>query len=164
MLLCHNIGPRVTSNYNTREEILASNEPLSFDGVYKNVLRNMDVLDGKDVTFFVMGKYVGKDNAFDVGQPHEEYCTWDEVIYMCGVLKAKLGWHTWSHENLTMLSDSRVIEEITPPFKMDTFAYPFGNTDKRVADLVSQAGFKEAWSVFQGDGTIFQRKRRYLNW
>lgn len=36
-----------------------------------------------------------------------------------------------------------------------------GDVDERVEQLVKEAGFKEAWSVDQGNGSTFQQKRRY---
>lgn len=166
MRLLHNIGPRVNSNYNTREEIAACKDVLGFDGVYKSVLRNADILAGKKVVLFVMGNYVGKDNSFDVGMPREEYCSWEELDWLCERLGAQLGWHTWSHPNLTLLSDAEVIREITPPpdRPMKLLAYPYGNVDARVARLAQEAGFEAAWSVTQGDGSQWQQKRPYLNW
>ena len=105
-----------------------------------------------------------EDNSFDVGQKHEFYCTWQEIKELVSITKAKLGWHTWSHRNLCTLSDEEVRREITPPFPMKYFAYPYGDVDARVARLVEEAGYEEAWSVTQGDGSRFQRRRRYLNW
>jgi hypothetical protein len=164
MLVLHNIGPRFTSNYNTREEVIASKGPISFDGVYRSLFRNLDALKGRDITLFVMGNYTGKDNSFDIDQPKELFCSWDDIVYLCSHFNAKLGWHTWSHKNLCDLMDEEVIKEITPPFPMESFAYPFGNVDSRVAGIVRAVGFKEAWSVTQGDGTQFQKNRSYLNW
>lgn len=167
MILCHNIGERHNSNYNNRREIANCPFPLSFDGIYRNVWWNQDILAGKDVTLFVMGKYVGGDNKFDVGQPFEKYCTWEEIDYLVRQYGFNLGWHTWTHPNLTFLTDAEVKREITPPpgkrvFRY--FAYPYGNVDARVARLVQEAGYEAAWSVTQGDGSQFQKRRQYLNW
>lgn len=164
MILLHNIGQRHNSNYNNRREIESCPFPLSFDGIYRNVWWNQDVLAGKDVILFVMGAYVGKDNSFDVGQPREEYCTWEEIMYMVNTYGFHLGWHTWTHPSLVHLSDEQVIKEITPPFPMKYFAYPYGDVDARVAKLVEKAGYESAWSVTQGDGSTFQKRRQYLNW
>lgn len=164
MKLIHNIGPRHNSNYNTREEILACKEPLGIDGVYRNVYINRDVLVGKDVILFVMGNYCGKDNRFDVGMPRENYCTWEQLEHLVGSLGCKLGWHTWSHPDLTKISIEEALYEITPPFPMDYFAYPYGAVNEAVEELVKLSGFKEAWSVHQGDGSQWQRNRTYLNW
>ena len=164
MHLLHNIGPRHNSNYNTPEEIAASKGILSFDGIYKNVYDNHTVLKDREVFLFVMGCYVGKDNSFEPEMPLEQYCTWDQIMELCHKYRCKLGWHTWTHKNLKWLSDDEIIKEITPPIPMKYLAYPYGDVDERVADLVAQAGYEEAWSVVQGDGSQFQRKRSYLNW
>jgi len=164
MKLLHNIGRRINSNYNTRKEIERCAEPLGFDGVYHNVYLNQDVLEGKDVTLFVMGDYVGKDNSFDVGMPREEYCTWEQIEELVHLHKCKLGWHTWSHRDLTKLSREEVIREVRPPFPMKYFTYPYGAISPMVVDCVRDAGFEKAWSVHQGDGSTFQLNRTYLNW
>jgi peptidoglycan/xylan/chitin deacetylase (PgdA/CDA1 family) len=61
-----------------------------------------------------------------------------------------IGWHTWSHPDLTTLSREQIMKEITPPFPMDTFAYPYGRYNDLVVQCVKEAGFKEAYSVTQG--------------
>lgn len=165
MLLLHRIGPRVNSNFNTQDEIAATTEPLGIDGIYESVLIHHDVLLGKDVTLFVMGNYVGKTNAFDIGEPPSRYLDWPELKFLFTRLNAKLGWHSWSHRDLTKLSNDEVRREVTPPFSMDYFAYPYGKVDQRVANIVAEAGYKEAFAAgSHGDGSQFQRQRRYLNW
>lgn len=168
MILLHRIGPRALgSNFNSMEEILDVGRKglkLSFDGIYKSVFENRHLLAGFDITLFVMGMFVGGNNRFDVGQPYGEYCTWEEIFEIQKGTGAKLGYHSWSHKDLTILRDDEVEIEIHPPIPMDYFAYPGGKVDERVAQFVKNAGYKEAWSVVQGDGSQFQRKRRYLNW
>ena len=99
-----------------------------------------------------MGDYVGKDNSFDL--PHvpklEKYCTWDEIHEMADTLNFKIGWHTWSHPDLTKLSRTEIMQEITPPFPMKYFAYPYGKFNNLVIDCVKEAGYEMAWSVTQG--------------
>jgi peptidoglycan/xylan/chitin deacetylase (PgdA/CDA1 family) len=167
MFLLHRIGRRVNSNFNTIEEILTSDGPISFDGIYDSVLWHADELVGKDVTLFVMGDHIGGDNHFDVGQPPAKYLDWHELQYLVTRLNAKLAWHTWSHRDLTKLSDADVIREITPHEFIPTvsLAYPYGRVDERVAKLVEQAGYQEAWAAGPyGDGSQFQKKRPYLGW
>jgi len=166
MRLLHNIGPRVNSNYNTIEEILADNESLTFDGVYLNVYEHREQLRGKDVTLFVMGAYVGKDNSFDTGMPLEKFCTWEQIEEMVRDYGFKLGWHTWSHPDLTKCSDEQLLHEVTPPsgFPRNSIGYPYGSFDRRVIDAVKAAGFKEGISVTHGDDSRYQRLRKYLNW
>lgn len=169
MYLLHNIGERRNSNYNTLEEILAvpREKVLSFDGIYKNVWQNRHALEpkirGRGVVLFIMGEYVGKDNSFDAGMPREEYCSWLELLELVH-LGALIGWHSWTHPDLTKLSDDELQREVTPPFPMRWFAYPHGVFDERVIRAVEAAGYEEAFSVFQGDDSKYQRHRRYLNW
>lgn len=151
--LAHNIGTENHSNYNTVSQIIDCNEPIGFDGIYKNVYENKEILKDKSGIFFVMGNYMGKNNAFDIAHVPklEQYCTWDEVIQMLGMLpNFKIGWHTWSHPDLTTLTSAQIIREITPPFPMDTFAYPYGRYNDLVVDLVKSVGYKSAYSVTQG--------------
>jgi peptidoglycan/xylan/chitin deacetylase (PgdA/CDA1 family) len=168
MILLHRIGPRALgSNFNSMEEILDAGRKglkLSFDGIYKSVYENRHLLAGLDITLFVMGRFVGGNNRFDIGQPYGEYCTWDEIFEIQTDTGAKLGYHSFSHKNLSELSDDDLLREIHPPFPMDYFAYPAGIATPRVINVVKECGYKEAWTVHQGDGSQFQRKRRYLNW
>lgn len=164
MILLHNIGNKPkNSNYNTIEEVKNSTGPISFDGVYRNVYKNIEHIKDRDVTLFVMGDYVGRDNSFDTKMPLEDLCTWDEIMYMVYEYGFKLGWHTWSHRPLTKLSDIEILKEITPPFYMKHFAYPYGKINDRVVELVMKAGYENAYCAGNhGDGTRFQLKRHYL--
>ena len=175
MYLLHNIGPRMNSNYNTREEIHKSRGPISFDGIYQNVYENRDVLIGRDVWLFIMGNYVGRDNSFDVkNNPHlklEKYCDWRELLELKEGYQCKLGWHTWSHRNLCELSDREIRAELTLPEPdglipaiEKVIAYPYGNVNERVEAIAIEMGYREGWSVTQGNGSLFQLKRQYLNW
>lgn len=166
MYLLHSIGERTHSNKNTLEEILASTGPISFDGIYKSVFNNMDALKGKDVTLFVIGSTVGKDNAFDAPNYHhlEEFCNWDEIFQLKDYLKARIGWHTKTHRPLDGLSRAELFEELTPPFPMDCLAYPGGIYTPLVEQVAKELGYKEGYTVSQGDGSAFQKRRNYLNW
>lgn len=166
MYLLHNIGPRVNSNYNTAEEIMRSNGPISFDGVYENVFKNHKVLEGRNVFFFIMGNTIGLNNSFDKGMPLETFCDQDQIMWMVKKYDVNLGWHTWSHRDLTLLTDGQIITELTPPdwIPIKYFAYPYGNVNEKVASLVEKMGYEAAWSVSQGDNSLFQINRKYLNW
>jgi hypothetical protein len=166
MILLHNIGyiPN-NSNYNTPNQILMCKEQLSFDGVYQNVWTNRHVLKFRQhkTILFVMGDTVGSDNAFDTAMPLERFCNWDQIMNLVINYNCELGWHTWSHKNLTLLEDDEVLKEITPPFPMKYFAYPYGNVNSRVETIVRSIGcYEDAWSVNQGTGAQFQRNRKYL--
>lgn len=164
--LCATKEEKVNSNYNTIDEFAYAEGVCTFDGVYKNVYKfwkeRPEAFEKKQFIFFVMGDYVGGDNSFDVGMPHEEYCTWDEVIEIAHALKGEIGWHTWSHPDLCKVDDETLIKEITPPFPMRHFGYPYGRSDARVRAAVEEAGFGLGWSVTDGDGSDYQMLRSYL--
>ena len=171
LVLAHNIGTINHANYHTREQILACQNPIGFDGVYKSVYDNQDVLEGKSGIFFIMGDFIGKDNSFEYPKEVpalEQYCTMEQIEEMCSKYNFKIGWHTWSHPDLTEITRHEMMKEITPPFSMDYFAYPYGRYNQTVLDCVKQAGFKQAWSVTQGSQNeneqdyLFKQYRPYL--
>lgn len=168
MILLHQIGERINSNFNTLEEILACDEPLSFDGIYESVYKNYKALKGKDITFFVSGKYVGSDNSFDVhtGQPLSNFCTLDQIHEMRDYLGAKLGYHGWAHLRCHRLTEAEIRAEIAKPEWMvtDTFAWPYGDCNDLTTKVAKEMGYKEAWSVMQGDDSQYQKRRKFLNW
>lgn len=154
MKLAHNIGTTKHPNYNTREQILSCQEPIGFDGIYRNVYLNQDVLAGKSGIMFIMGDFVGGDNAFDLPNvpKYEEYCSYEEVWELCDKYDFEMGWHTWSHRDLTLLTREEIMEEVTPPMgmKMKYFAYPYGTFNDLVIECVKEAGYEKAYSVTQG--------------
>lgn len=162
--LAHNIGNKRNRNYSTRQEIeqkVKKTDLLTFDGIYLNVWENRDILIGKRFILFVMGNYIGKDNSFNKKMPLERMCDrthLSDLVAMGG----KIGWHTWSHRNLTKLSYDEILKEVTPPSKMDYFAYPYGKFNKKVINAVQEAGFKYAFSVDKGDNSQYQLLRSYL--
>lgn len=168
--LLHNIGDRKNgSNYNTREEILACEDILTFDGVYLNVWENRDVLKGKRVILFPMGDYLGLDNSFDVGQPFEKYCTMDQVYALRQYINdndgsCQIGWHTWSHRDLRELSEYQIMKELYCPFECAYIAYPYGHVNHTIADIARRMGYLYGFSVSQGDDTQFAMRRFYLGW
>lgn len=165
MRLAHNIGTEKHSNYHTREQILNCNESIGFDGIYHNVLLNEDVLENKSGIMFVMGDYLGKDNAFDLKNvPYlERYCTLDQVNYLCDKYDFEIGWHTWSHRDLTKLTDiDEIMYEVTSPFPCKYFTYPFGLYNEIVVECVKKAGYERAYSVRNADKLINDTKDLHL--
>lgn len=167
MYLLHQIGDRKHgSNFNTLEEILASKGPISFDGIYESVYQNYKALKGKDITFFVIGKYIGADNTFDVGQPFSRFCTIPQILEMKEYLGAKLGYHSWSHAPLDNCNSAKLEEEtrsIHDMFIEGGFAYPGGVFSPMCVDMVASR-YPTGWSVTQGDDRNWTRRRKYLNW
>ena len=162
--LAHNIGTESHSNYHTRDQILRCEDPIGFDGIYRNVYENQDVLEGKTGIFFVVGDYVGLDNEFDLDNVPklEEFCTWREIDEMVEKFNFKIGWHTWSHPDLTKLGKEEIMEEITPPFPMKYLAYPYGKFNDLVIECAKEAGYEMAWSVTQGNDNIYSLYRNYI--
>lgn len=159
--LLHNIGEKVNSNYNTLEEVLTCTNP-TFDGIYLNVYENWDKIKPLKPILFVMGDYIGKDNTFDKGMPYEKYCTREQLNEMSQ--DSILGWHTWSHPDLTKLSKEEIINEVTPPdwIERKYFAYPYGRYNDLVKECVKEVGFEYAFSVTKTDNDNLTIKRWYL--
>lgn len=175
MKVLHQIGDRkLGGSYNSLEEIVAHQGPISFDGVYMSVYENYKALKGKDVTFFFSGKYLGKNNYFDVGegQPLSTFCTLDQILEMAEYLGAKVGYHGWAHLSCPKLSDHEIAQEIMNPFVHPSrdiqpiLAWPYGDCDERCARIAKQMGYKEAWSVFPkcDEENPFMKTRAFLNW
>lgn len=166
--LLHNVGrspvptsPAISANYNTLDQITRFDGVLTFDGVYKNVYHNKAAFKDHHAILFVMGNYVGGDNSFDKGMPLEEYCDWNEIMEMVTEFGWDLGWHTWSHPDLTKCDTDQIIREITPPIPMKYFAYPYGKFNVEVEILVERR-FEASFGVNEGNGSIHQIKRPYL--
>lgn len=164
--LLHNITDGINHpNYNSVEEVKNCTDILTFDGIYSNIYRNKELLKDKEVILFVMGDYVGGDNSFDLNNvPRlETYCDWKDLMDLVTNFKAELGWHTWSHPDLTTLTKEEIMKEITPPFPMKYFAFPYGKWNSLVLECVKEAGYEKAFSVFDTDGTQWTIPRPYLN-
>ena len=168
MIVCHSISDdpihKGNSNYNTRQEILDSEGPISFDGVYANVWENRDILEGRGGILFVVGKYVGGDNTFDTGQPYEKFCTWSMIEDLVK-MGFELGWHTHSHPDLTSIPMFDAQVEIEFPYTdriIKHFAYPYGKHCSYLEQMVRQVGYEFGWSVNRGDDTQYQKKRWHI--
>ena len=153
MRLAHNIGTENHPNYHTREQILSCEDPIGFDGIYKSVYDNQDVLKNKSGIMFVMGNDLGKDNSFDLQNVPklESFCTLNEVKELCDKYDFELGWHTWSHRNLCNLTDKEIQQELVAPFRTKYFRYPYGEFNDTVIHYVKQSGYDKAYSVTQGE-------------
>lgn len=165
--LLHNIGEspsnqaHIKANYNTREEILACADQLTLDGIYENVWRNRDIIQGRNAILFVMGDYIGKDNSFDTGMPHETYCTEEQLQDLVDDGHI-LAWHTWSHPDLTTLSYEEAKKEMTPKWPCKYFAFPYGRFNQMTMDIAKELGYEKAYSVTQGNDNPYSLYRAYL--
>lgn len=179
MKVLHQIGDRALGgNFNSIQEILAYNGPISFDGVYESVYANYKHLLGKDVTFFFCHQHLGRDNSFDKGQPLSRFCDWYQILDMVHFLGAKVGFHGQTHARCTgsRLTAGDVLAEITPPYFLRKWlndhgrplilAWPYGDVDEQCVAAAKSVGYSEAWSVYPkgDDGNPFMKNRYFLNW
>ena len=83
----------------------------------------------------------------------KEFLTINELKEISALNNADIGSHTVSHPYLTRLNDREVMHELLDskhfledalgkPIKL--FAYPHGDYDKRIRDLVEEAGYEVA--------------------
>lgn len=166
MKILHNIGvtsvPQARGNYNTVEQIKRCKEPLSFDGIYENVYEHREILRGRNCLLFVVGDLMGKDNSFDTGMPKENYCSLAKITSLLGDGHT-LGWHTWTHPDLTKISLKEAKKEMKCPWDgVVDFAYPYGNFNEDLMEIARELGYKRAWSTTQGNSNVFSLKRTYL--
>jgi hypothetical protein len=168
--LLHNIGDVQHINYNTREQIIACDNVLTFDGVYLNVFENRDVLKNKTGIFFIVENLIGKDNSFELDKVPklEKYCDWYQIkILMNDCPNFFLGFHSKNHlslEELNKLDDAQILDETTPSYEFEKFvykniasaqydnfsyAYPYGQFNQHLIEIVKY-GYPYAFSVTQG--------------
>lgn len=169
MKVLHQIGDRsLGGNFNSLEEIIAYDGPISFDGVYMSVYDNYKALKGKDITFFFSGKYLGGDNSFDVGQPLSKFCDLNQLNEMADYLGAKFGYHGWAHLRCPTLTDQAIRHELAIGlgYPSLSFAWPYGDVDDRCVRIAKELGYTEAWSVYPkgDDSDPFKKNRYFLNW
>jgi len=158
----HNIGTLKNPNYHTAEQVEKCKGRLTFDGVYLNVYDHRHLLKDRHVILYFMGDYLGKDNSFDKKMPLERLCDMDQLREM-EAMGCILGWHTNSHADLRKLKDEDLEKEVTPPFPMDYFCYPYGEFDGRVVKAVENAGFKFAHALWEkGNNTQYQLTRKMV--
>lgn len=171
--LLHNIGTIQHINYNTREQVMNAEGLLTFDGVYKNVYENRDILQNKKGIFFFVENLLGKDNSFekDVVPQIEQYCTLDELVELMHCCPHfDLGFHSRSHKSLKeymLLDQSAQLDEMSPstPLKkyllnalgedgrIKHYAYPYGQFNLIAMNNAILLGYETAFSVTQGNPT-----------
>ncbi len=163
----HNIGPRVNENYTPAEVVAACKDPLTFDGIYLNVWEHRHLLVGRTPApiLFVLGMSIGLNNSFDKAMPPERFCDYEQIYDLVDNYGCELGFHSWTHRNMTLMSDDEAMSELRHPFKdreVKHFAYPYGAANRHVADLAKKAGYETGWSVMCGDDSQYLRLREYL--
>ena len=92
---------------------------------------------------------------------HAQPATEEELRTATRVPGITLGSHSWSHRNLTTLTDAELRVEMERPLQwlrerfdsvVDWYSYPYGLTSDRVASAAASAGYRAALS--QGRGWV----------
>jgi glycosyltransferase involved in cell wall biosynthesis/peptidoglycan/xylan/chitin deacetylase (PgdA/CDA1 family) len=140
---------------------------ITFDDGYTDNYTHADpILQQQNIpaTIFLVSGYIGLANKWDEqkqlsGRP---LMSWSQIqeLKEHGV---QFGAHTCTHPILTAISSDRAEEEITLSRKqlesrlvvpVDHFAYPYGEHDSAVQDMVRQAGFTAGCTVDAGLNTL----------
>jgi peptidoglycan/xylan/chitin deacetylase (PgdA/CDA1 family) len=151
---------------------------ITFDDAYRNLFTNgIPVLrkTGVRALTYVVGSLIGKTNEWDAdkGARREPLMNRAELTEW---IKAghEIGSHGLTHRPLTVLSLDEVRREIFDSKKLledlfgqpvHHFCYPYGDENKRVRDLVKEAGYQTATCVNPGFNfaeTNSFNLRRYL--
>ncbi|GEM_PF-5451268 len=131
---------------------------INFDDAYKSVFAAAFPLLTKyhmTATIFVPANLVG----------HRAYLTWDQLREL-QIENIEIGAHSLWHPYLTRSKKAR--EEIFESKKLleekfgipiETFAYPFGDYDDRIVQLVQEAGYSLARTFSTGNG--ISRENRF---
>ena len=98
----------------------------------------------------------------------EDYLTADDLKIIADHPLITIGSHGLTHRHFTKLSDKEAnhefiesrnrIENIISK-KVDLFAYPYGDCNKRMENLCRKSGYAAAWPVWNGNNTPFSRWR-----
>jgi peptidoglycan/xylan/chitin deacetylase (PgdA/CDA1 family) len=142
---------------------------VTFDDAFRDVLDVMPVLErlGLPATVFAVTDFADDGRPFAVPElaaeaaAHPERLatmTWDELRALAerGV---EIGSHTVTHPHLPRLSDSelerelgdsraRVEDELGRPCRL--LAYPYGEHDPRVHEVVRRCGYEAAFALWAG--------------
>lgn len=153
----HRIGePNRETFTNSIEQILAFDGLVTFDGVYESVWDNRERLPELkgDVWLFFAGDTLGKEGFINKQQ----------LLTLADEYQCLIGWHSYSHSDLTTLSDDDVKRELDAPewVPRTAFAYPYGEFNQRLIELTRGAGYKKAFSTTQGDDHPFSLRREYI--
>lgn len=137
--------------YKTNKYVL-----ITFDDGYKNNLEAAEVLSkyGYSALFFISTAYIGK--SLD----DTEMLNVDDIKKLIS-LGMEIGSHSHYHKKLSESSYKEVEENIKISKDLllsfspiEDFAYPFGNRNDTVIDILKKNGFKRAYIIGQSVNTF----------
>ena len=144
----------------TADERIAA---VTFDDGYQDFCDNaFPVLKayGYPSTVFLVSDLIGKENVWDYkkGQAQRKLIEWQDVMKLKGE-GVTFGSHSKTHPFLSGLSKEDITDEIKNSksffeerlqLPVDFFCYPYGDYDRRVMDVVKDAGYKGALTTKRG--------------
>lgn len=157
----HKIGEPTEDKFtHSLEQILSFDGQITFDGIYASIWENREKIGKLARERFSLWLFVAGDTEGESG-----FITRQQLLTLADEYDCLIGWHTWSHQDLTKLTDDEVRHELDAPewVPRSAFAYPFGNYDERIIRLVKEAGYSRAYSTTQGEeGNDFAIPRVYM--
>jgi peptidoglycan/xylan/chitin deacetylase (PgdA/CDA1 family) len=133
---------------------------LTFDDGFRSVRETaFPVLAefGFVATVFCAAGYIGKQSNWEEmrGAPAMSMMSWDDLAFL-GEHGWEVGGHGVTHARLPALQPGsmeediaqgrRIVEERTGS-SVNSFAYPFGDFDRRCVEAVAACGFTSAWTM-----------------
>lgn len=143
--------------WSSREVILTFDD--GYDDFYSEVFPLLAEHQLKPIVFLPVN-WIGKSNGWDQDKPvrRRDLMTLDQIreLQRHGV---RFGSHSLSHRSLPTLGPDELWREVSESKErlehllgqeIATFAYPFGETNRRVRATVIQAGYKMAFTTAEG--------------
>lgn len=149
----HRVGEPTEDKFtHSIEQILAFDGLITFDGAYTSLWPHREVLGSRKPILFVQGLTLGSEGVLTVGEVMK--------LQESGFI---LGWHGWSHNRLTELSEDEIANELDRPDWVDPiYAYPHGDFNQVAIDKLKEMGYQKAYSTTQGDDGDYTIKRIYI--
>lgn len=134
----------------------------AYAGVHRYALPALERVVGKATVFVVTGQIGGHSVWMEGRDGRHRLMDWRQIedAHRRGF---EIGCHTHSHPHLTQISevdarreifDSKKILEDRLGAEVVSFAYPYGDFDDRIRDLVQEAGYSSAVTVRKGRSTL----------
>jgi peptidoglycan/xylan/chitin deacetylase (PgdA/CDA1 family) len=131
---------------------------LTLDDAFENqVAEGMALFADRGIaaTLFVPTQYIGKTATWDYQGRHRQHADWPMLKRWCGAGHF-VGSHGVSHRDLRTLSDKELAVELQQSREQLEYhlgqavrflSYPFGRSDRRVAEAARAAGYEAAYTT-----------------